>query len=552
MGHRHRHKLDANPGVDGFLTEIRPEPVVIVGAGSFLGDLIHLVREHPEFSIIGILDPSPTLRGQFVEDIPILGWLGDIPAHIRNAVIANPAHSKAFDRESVFRILHMRGIRMPILRAGSCQCANDVELKAGTMLLPGCTVKSGVRLGLNVLLGNNCRIETGVALADHTTIMPDTNLNLIVGEKQKANPASRVEAALATANESIQNTMRRMNESSLEIILVVNENGILLGTVTDGDIRRGILAGIDVEQPASMIMNPNPITVSIGTSGVEMIRIMRSRSIRHLPVVDGANRPIGLERMETLFDNMAGSNAVVMAGGMGTRLKPITEKIPKPLIPVAGRPILDHIMESLECEGIERVVLSLNYLGCQIRDHVGNGSRYRTRVDYLTEKKRLGTAGALSLLRPRPRKPFLVMNGDLITGLSFSKLFQFQREHDYAMTVCVRRHNMQVPYGVVDIEDGQVTGIREKPMYRFFVNAGIYVLAPACLGCLPENKYFDMTDLIHMMVERGERVGVFPIIEYWRDVGTHADLAAAAAEQNTPEMGDDKEELAARQTGVTA
>lgn len=509
----------------------RPEPLVIVGAGSFLGDLIRLAREYPEFTIGGILDPSPMLRGQFVEDVPILGWLGDIPNHVRHAVIGNPIHSHSFDRGSVFRLLQIKGIHFPVLKAGSCSCAGDVALQAGTVLLPGCTVESGALLGINVLVGNNCRIEARGVLADHQMMAPDTSLDSTCDGKKDAAGNSGAEAALAAGDEPIQTTMKRMNASCLEIILVVDERSRLIGTVTDGDIRRGILAGIDVDQPVSMIMNPSPVTVRLGTPGTDMLKLMRVRSIRHLPVVDSQNHPIGLERLESLVDDMSGCNAVVMAGGMGTRLRPLTDTVPKPLIPVAGRPILDHILSRLHAEGIDEVVLSLNHLGDQIRGHIGDGSRYGTRVNYLTERKRLGTAGALSLLRPRPLKPFIVMNGDLLTGLSFSKLLKFQHDHNYTMVLCVRQHSLQVPYGVVEIRNGEVASLREKPEYRHFINAGIYVLTPACLGHIPKDRYYDMTDLISTLVTLGERVGVFPIVEYWRDVGTHADLAAAMDEQ---------------------
>jgi dTDP-glucose pyrophosphorylase/predicted transcriptional regulator len=341
---------------------------------------------------------------------------------------------------------------------------------------------------------------------------------------------------LAVASDSIQEVMKRMNSSRLEIILVVDPQGVLLGTVTDGDIRRGILSGIDVEQPVSLIMNPKPVTVCVGTSESEMLGLMRKRSIRHLPVVDGRRHLVGLERLEVLFDKMSGHNAVVMAGGLGSRLKPLTDTVPKPLIPVCGRPILDHILTRLHSEGVDGVVLSLNHLGDQIKEHVGDGKKHGVQVDYLTEKKRLGTAGALSLLEPRPNKPFIVMNGDLLTDLSFSKLLQFQSDHDYAMVICVRRHNHQVPYGVVEIRDGEVTGIREKPIYPHFINAGIYVMSPDCLGFIPKGEYCDMPDLIRTLVEHGKRVGVFPIIEYWRDLGTHADLAAAEQESRVVEL----------------
>ena len=512
-----------------------PQALVIAGVGSLLGDLIQVIREQAHLSITGIVDPNPMLHGQFIDDIPVLGWLNDIPNHVRNAVIGNPIHAGSFDRASVFQTLKARDFRFPVLRAVASSCDDEVFLPEGTSLLAGCTVMRGAHLGLNVLVGSNCRIKSGVILADHQVVIQHTTR--LRGNKPKAAlPSADVRTVLAPLNESIQTTMRRMNASGLEIVLVVNEHGTLVGTITDGDIRRGILAGIDLVQPVSQIMNPAPTTIRLGAPAAEMFRIMRDKSIRHLPVVDGKQHPIGLERIETLADDLTECNAVVMAGGLGTRLKPITDALPKPLIPIGGRPLLDHILTRLHAEGVENIVLSLNHLGHQIREHIGDGSRYGTKVDYLTEKKRLGTAGALSLLQPRPRKPFLVMNGDLLTGLSFAKLLQFQREHHYAMVVCVRQHKLQVPYGVAEIRDGQVIALREKPSFQHFINAGIYMLAPSCLEYLPDERYCDMPDLIRLLIANGKRVGAFPIFEYWRDVGTHADLAAAQTELETADQ----------------
>ncbi|OGV46190.1 MAG: hypothetical protein A2X46_12560 [Lentisphaerae bacterium GWF2_57_35] len=341
-----------------------------------------------------------------------------------------------------------------------------------------------------------------------------------------------MEATLARESDSIQEIIRRINWANMEIVLVVAEQGALLGTITDGDIRRGILAGIDSAQPVSIIMNRHPITVPLGAPYHEMLDIMRKRSIRHLPVVDNENRPIRLERIESLLDQLTGQGAIVMAGGMGTRLRPLTNDTPKPLLPVAGRPILDHILGGLRESGIEDVVISVNYLADRIRDHVGNGQEHRLNVNYIAEKERLGTAGALSLVRPRPRRPFLVMNGDLLTKMNFAKILQFQNKHRHDIVMCVRKHQFQVPYGVVDIREGCVTGLREKPVLEQFINAGIYVLNPACIDLIPRNRYFDMTDLIQAVLGQGGSIGAFPIIEYWRDIGNPSDLQAAGREHS--------------------
>jgi dTDP-glucose pyrophosphorylase len=330
-------------------------------------------------------------------------------------------------------------------------------------------------------------------------------------------------ATLAREDDTLEAVMRRMDWAALEIVLVVTAEGALAGTITDGDIRRALLAGRSLRDPASRVMNPRPIAVQEGTSREDALAILRRFSIRHLPVLDARRRPIRLERLEDLVDAPAAPSAVIMAGGLGQRLRPLTEHTPKPLLEVANRPIMDHILAGLRDSGIREVVISVNYLGDRIRRHVGDGRGHELNVNYVSETQRLGTAGALALLQPRPREPFLVMNGDLLTGIRFDSLFRFQRKQAFDMVVCVRKHVIQVPYGVVELDRDRVTGLQEKPSFERFINAGIYMIAPRCLDWLPPNAYCDMPDLIRSVLDRGGSVGAFPIIEYWRDIGNPED-----------------------------
>jgi NDP-sugar pyrophosphorylase family protein len=545
----HRKKVDEKfPLADALIDDLSDKEVrdiVIVGAGSLLGDVIRLLRETGDFNVFGILDPSLALKGQFVEDVPILGWLGDIPRHVRAAVIINPSSPSGFDRKAVYHLLTTRGIALPIIKAFSSFCAPDVDLHSGTVLLPNSKVKSNARLGDNCLVGVDAIVESFARIPDHSVVMAETRTQRDISADRLSTAPTSLEATLASEREPIKEIIRRINWSSMEIILVVNDKGALIGTITDGDIRRGILAGIDPEQPVSIIMNPRPVTVSLGASSSEMLTIMRQRSIRHLPVVDSQRRPVRLERMESLVDSMTGQGAVVMAGGLGTRLRPLTDKIPKPLISVAGQPILDHILSGLKKSGIEDVVLSVNYLGERIRSHVGDGQKYELNVNYINEKQRGGTAGAISRLRPRPKRPFIVINGDLLTNLNFTKLLQFQKDHDHTFVMCVRRYKMQVPYGVVDVQDGRVVALREKPVHEYFINAGIYVLKPSCIDLIPQDCYFDMTDFLNVLLQRGESVGAFPIIEYWRDIGNIEDLRRADQEHKAVCQSREQEDLSA-------
>lgn len=338
-------------------------------------------------------------------------------------------------------------------------------------------------------------------------------------------------ATLATATESIQDIMRRMNFAALEIVLVVDETGVLIGTITDGDIRRGLLAHIDLKQTAAKIMNRKPIAIPEATSRDEALAIMRRFSIRHLPMLDTNGRPISLQRLDDIIADSPSPSAVLMAGGLGQRLRPLTENMPKPMLKVADKPIMDHILDGLSESGIRDVVISLNYLGDQIRGHVGNGRTHGLNVNYVTETKRLGTAGALALLQPRPQKPFLVMNSDLLTGINFSSLFRHQRKTRHDMVVCVRKHVTHIPYGVVDLKDDRVLGLQEKPAIEHFINAGIYIMEPHCLEFIASDSYCDMPELILKVMGSGGSVGAFPIIEYWRDIGSPEEYHQADRER---------------------
>ena len=330
-------------------------------------------------------------------------------------------------------------------------------------------------------------------------------------------------ATLAREGDTIEEVMRRMDWAALEIVLVVTPEGKLAGTITDGDIRRALLAGCSLQNTAERVMNPSPITAVEGISRENALAILHRFSIRHLPVLDLQGRPVRLERLEDLAAPSSAPPAVIMAGGLGQRLRPLTENTPKPMLEIANRPIMDHILDGLRNSGIQNVVISVNYLGEHIQKHVGDGHNHELNVNYLSETLRLGTAGALALLKPRPPEPFLVMNGDLVTAIRFDSLFRYQRKRAFDMVVCVRKHTIKVPYGVVELENERVTGMQEKPSIERFINAGIYMIHPRCLDWLPSDTYCDMPDFIRTIMEQGGVVGAFPIIEYWRDIGNPED-----------------------------
>lgn len=520
---------DALP--DGIMNNIDPpNQVVIIGAGTFVHEIINLIKMFPEYELAGILDPSPKLKYQALNGSRILGWLGDIPANATSAIIGIPSSPNAFDREAVFHILQKRNIQLPILQAPDSNCASDVLLHKGTILLQGSSIHNGSVLGLSCLIGPHAKVHSGSELENHAVVMPHQKV-AADGRitKNKIQPKS-LKATLAFESDSIQTIIKKINWASMEIMLITDANGTLTGTVTDGDIRRGILAGIDLNEPVSTITNRNPITVPLGTSHIEMLELMHKHSIRHLPVLDNDKRPVRLEIFDSLFDNIKDHDVIVMAGGLGTRLHPLTKDTPKPLLNIAGRPILDHILDGLKDSGLQDIVISVNYLGDRIKEHVGNGQEHDLNVAYLSEHDRMGTAGALSLIRPRPKKPFLVMNGDLMTNMNFSRLINFQKTHNFSIVMCVCTQKIDIPYGVVEIQNGEIISLKEKPSYKYFFNAGIYVIDPSCIDLIPNNRYFDMTDLINTVMTTGGSVGAFPVIEYWKDIGTPKDLNDADIE----------------------
>ena len=280
-------------------------------------------------------------------------------------------------------------------------------------------------------------------------------------------------------DQTIREALKVIDEGGIQIALVTDEEQHLQGVVTDGDIRRGILQGVDLGDPVSEVMNTSPITAHPQKDRQELLDTMQSRRIHQLPLVDADGRVVGIEVLDDLLNPESRSNPVVlMAGGLGTRLRPLTNDCPKPLLEVGDKPILETILESFTTYGFRRFFLSVNYKSDMIEDYFGDGSDWGVEITYIHEEKRLGTAGPLSLLPERPEESVLVMNGDLLTKLNFAHLLEFHRKHNSAATMCVREYEMQVPYGVIEAADHRIKKIEEKPINRYFVNAGIYVLEP--------------------------------------------------------------------------
>ncbi len=332
----------------------------------------------------------------------------------------------------------------------------------------------------------------------------------------------------------MQQAIRNLNETSLQIAMVVSGDGLLLGIVTDGDIRRGVLRGLDLTGSIDSITFRDPLVVTPQVERETALQLMRANRIHQLPVVDEHRRVVGLHLWDELLAPISRPNPVViMAGGQGTRLRPHTEHCPKPMLPVGGKPILEHIIERARAEGFHRFVLAIHYLGEMIEDHFGNGSRLQVDIEYLKETSPLGTVGALSLLSWRPDSPLVVSNGDVLTDIRYGELLEFHSRHRASATMAVRMHEWQHPFGVVRTDGVDIIGFEEKPIARSHINAGIYVLDPDALDALEAGEHCNMPTLFSRLQDRAKRTIVFPMHEPWLDIGQPADLEQAH-DQHSP------------------
>ncbi|MEI7818264.1 MAG: nucleotidyltransferase family protein, partial [Desulfuromonadales bacterium] len=311
-----------------------------------------------------------------------------------------------------------------------------------------------------------------------------------------------------------------IDAGSLQIALVVDASNRLVGTVSDGDVRRAILKGISLDRPVKEIMFTEPTVASPRESRDEIVTTMRMKQLRQIPLLDKDGCVIGLDLWDDLINLQARDNIVVlMAGGLGTRLGELTKNCPKPLLRVGNKPVLETILENCIEYAFKRFYISVNYKADMVKEYFGDGSRWGVEIKYLEEKKRLGTAGALGQLPEIPTEPVLVMNADVLTKINFKHLMEFHEEHNSVATMCVRDYEFQVPFGVVQLDHHRLKNIMEKPVHQFFVNAGIYVLNPEAVSMVPTDEYSDMPALFDTLLQNQLETTAFPIHEYWVDIG---------------------------------
>lgn len=331
--------------------------------------------------------------------------------------------------------------------------------------------------------------------------------------------------------DSLLAAMRCITDNRREVALVVDDGGRLAGVITDGDIRRGLLAGLGTDTAAEKVMTSEYTAVGLESDRAAVLDLMKARSIRHVPVVDADRRLLGIHFLQDLISPIDRPNAaVIMAGGQGVRLRPLTEHIPKPMVRVAGRPILERIVLHLVGHGIRQVYLAVNYKAEMIEEYFGDGSRFGCAISYLHETQPLGTGGPLSLLPQPLRDPVIVMNGDLVTQVDVSELLDFHAAHNVVATVAARPYEVEIPFGVIREDAGRLVGIEEKPSTYHLINSGVYVLGRDAVDRVPKGTFFPITCLFEKLLEQRAAVGVYTLKGDWTDVGRHEELRRARGE----------------------
>ena len=333
---------------------------------------------------------------------------------------------------------------------------------------------------------------------------------------------------------SIREVIACIDANSRGIALVVDREAVLQGTITDGDIRRFMLSYGSLDRGVSELLNlkndpdyTDPVTASPTASITDLLRIMRKRRVRQIPILDKLGRVVGLATQQDLIpDVVLPVQAVVMAGGRGTRLSPLTDNLPKPMLSVGGRPLLELVVERLQKAGIQTVNVTTHYKAESIKSHFGDGSDYGVKINYVSEKNPMGTAGGIGLLKSS-NETLLVINGDILTNVDFGAMVDYHREQEADITLAVRKYDVEVPYGVVESDGTYVKRLTEKPSYSFFVNAGIYLLEPSAREHIGRNEPMDMPDLIQRLLTNNRLVASFPVREYWLDIGEVANYNQA-------------------------
>jgi dTDP-glucose pyrophosphorylase len=334
--------------------------------------------------------------------------------------------------------------------------------------------------------------------------------------------------AVISTSSTIKSAIEQLNQAGMKIALVLDPDQKLIGTVSDGDFRRGMLNGLTLSDSIEKIMNSNPRTIDQKASRIQILDLMENTKIMQIPVVNEKNQVVGLHLWDEMSVKAKYSNVmIIMAGGKGSRLHPQTEKIPKPMLLVSDKPILEHIIKRAQTQGFNHFIIAINYLGEIIENYFGDGTKFDAKIEYLREQLPLGTAGALSLLTNKPDNAFLVTNGDVITDINYSDFLEFHKIQNAAATIAVHTHEFQIPYGVLKISGLEVESYEEKPIISNLINAGVYALEPDVLDLIKEPKLRNMPEILDISKKLNKKVIVYPMYESWIDIGRPIDLEIA-------------------------
>jgi dTDP-glucose pyrophosphorylase len=337
-------------------------------------------------------------------------------------------------------------------------------------------------------------------------------------------PVERWRKALLPLNATIEHAIKNLNETALQIVLVISPDGELFGTLTDGDIRRGLVNNYDTKNSIETIIHREPLVAPLTLSREMVLQLMQANQIHQVPIVDEKRRVLGLHLWdEIIAPNQRPNLMLIMAGGQGVRLRPYTENCPKPMLPVGGKPMLEHIISGAKAEGFQSFIIAIHYLGNMIEEYFGDGSKWNVQIDYLHEETPLGTAGAMSLLNPRPDVPFVVSNGDVLTDIRYGDILDYHCRNSASATMAVRMYEWQHPFGVVRTKGVDILGFEEKPIVRNHINAGIYALNPEALNLLKAGENCNMPTLFSRLQNKLGRTIVYPMHEPWLDIGSKED-----------------------------
>ena len=320
-------------------------------------------------------------------------------------------------------------------------------------------------------------------------------------------------------NASIKEALKVIDKGAIKVAVVLSDDGLLLGMLSDGDIRRALLKGMSLDDSITSIINKHPVVANINDTKERILELANEKKLHQIPIISNG-KLIGIQDIrEFLAPKNKPNKVILMVGGLGTRLRPLTNDVPKPMLDVGNKPILHTIVENFAKYGYTDIIMCVNYKSEIIKEYFGNGDKFGVKIEYVLESKRMGTAGALSLLKERPKDDFFVMNGDLLTNVNFEYLHEYHKDSNALASICIRKYEMQVPYGVVNVRANKVTSIEEKPTQSFFVSAGIYMFSPIVLDFIPKGVFYDMPTLFGELLKQGFAVYPFFIREYWLDIG---------------------------------